>query len=89
MPSYVITLLASGSPDELEQVMDQHRAHLRDLHAQGRLRAAGEFPDGEGFLQIFEARDRMEAESIARLSPLVDAGLVAWMLREWVPTEFD
>jgi len=69
--------------------MDQHRAHLRDLHAQGRLRTAGEFPDGEGFLQIFEARDRMEAESIARSSPLVDAGLVAWMLREWVPTEFD
>ena len=87
MPAYVITLLSSASPEELEPVAEEHRAHLRQLHAQGRLRAAGEFPDGEGFLQIFDAQDRMEAESIARSSPLVDAGLVAWMLREWTPIE--
>jgi uncharacterized protein YciI len=38
----------------------------------------------DGFLEIFEAKDRLEAEAIARSSPLVQEGLGTWMLREWV-----
>ncbi len=83
MPLYVRTLLVTAVPDEVEQAMEGHREHLRRLKADGRLRAAGAFRHGDGFLEIFEAKDLLEAESIARSSPLVEEGLGTWMLREW------
>ena len=83
MPLYVRTLLATATPDDVAPAAEAHRAHLRELHAQGKLRAAGAFANDEGFLEIYEAADRLEAESIARSSPLVEEGLAAWMIREW------
>lgn len=88
MPLYARTLLVVGPPDEVATAADRHREHLRDLHRQGRLRAAGAFENGEGFLEIFEARDRLEAESLAAASPLVAEGLGTWMLREWQELDF-
>ena len=83
MPLYVRTLLLTASPAEVEPVMEAHREHLRELKRDGRLRAAGSLSRGDGFLEIFEAKDRLEAERIARSSPLVELGLGAWLLREW------
>jgi hypothetical protein len=45
------------------------------------------FRHGDGFLDIFEAKDLLEAEGIARSSPLVEEGLATWMLREWSELE--
>ncbi len=87
MPLYVRMLLATASPEEVEAAAEGHREHLRDLQSHGRLRAAGEFRNGDGFLEIFEASDLKEADATARSSPLVERGLVSWMLREW--TELD
>jgi uncharacterized protein YciI len=84
MPLFVRTLLVTGPPDEVQAAAEHHREHLRVLRSDGRLRVAGEFANGDGFLEIFEARDRLEAEQIARSSPLVEGGLGTWMLREWV-----
>ena len=84
MPLYARTLLVTGPPEEVEAAAERHREHLRALRAEGHLRVAGEFANGDGFLEVFEAADRMEAESIARSSPLVLDGLGTWMLREWV-----
>lgn len=83
MPLYVRTLLITALPEEIGQAADGHREHLRRLKAEGKLRAAGSFRQGDGFLEIFEAKDLLEAEAIARSSPLVEEGLGAWMLREW------
>jgi uncharacterized protein YciI len=88
MSFWVRTLLITGLPDEVEPVARQHRAHLLELHEAGRIRAAGEFADGDGFLEIFEAADRRDAESIAAASPLIEAGLATWMLREWTELDF-
>ena len=87
MPLYVRTLLMTGPPEEVEAAAEGHLAHLRKLARDGRLRSAGAFPKGDGFLEIFEARDLHEAESIARSSPLVELGLGTWMLREWEELE--
>ena len=87
MGTWVRTLLITGDPDEVAPIAEQHRAHLRELNAQGRLRAAGALAPEAGFLEIFEAVERHEAEAIARSSPLIEAGLGTWMLREWL--EFD
>ena len=83
MPLYVRTLLITATPADVEQVVPRHLDHLRRLAGQGKLRAAGALGGGDGYLEIFEAVDRMEAESIARDSPLIAEGLGTWMLREW------
>jgi uncharacterized protein YciI len=88
MPLYVRTLLVTGPPDEVEVAARGHREHLRDLHVRGKLRAAGEFTSGDGFLEIFEAADLLEAQSIGEASPLVADGLGAWLLREWTESSF-
>lgn len=83
MPYYVRSLLVTGPLEEVEAASVKHTEHLRDLKERGKLRAAGVLGKGDGFLEIFEAEDLMEAEAIARSSPLVEEGLGAWMLREW------
>ena len=88
MPLWVRTLLVTAIPDDVVAASAGHREHLRMLHDEGKLRAAGEFRRGDGFLDIFEAKDLHEAEQIARSSPLVEEGLGTWMLREWTEIGF-
>ncbi|HXV77273.1 MAG TPA: YciI family protein [Candidatus Polarisedimenticolaceae bacterium] len=89
MPLWVRTLLVTALPAEAEPLLDAHRLHLRELQRAGKLRIAGEFPGGDGFLEIFEADDRREAETIAARSPLVEAGQASWLLRRWDELTFD
>jgi uncharacterized protein YciI len=87
VPAWVRTLVPTGPPDQVREASEAHVAHLRDLAAHGRLRFAGRFVPEHGFLDVFEARDLLEAEATAQASPLVAAGLVAWTLREWEALE--
>jgi uncharacterized protein YciI len=84
MPLYARLIWITASPDEAAPALEAHRDHVRALAAAGRLRAGGTFPDGDGVLEIFEARDRLDAEAVARTSPLIESGLGSWVLREWV-----
>ena len=86
MPFFVRTILVTGQKDEVDAARHDHLAHLAHLAAAGRIRAAGAFSRGDGYLEIFEAKDLYEAEAIARSSPLVELGLGTWMLREWDET---
>lgn len=83
MPLWVRTIRITALPDDARPLLEAHRAHLRALKESGKLRAAGAFRRDDGFLEIFEAKDLYEAEGIARSSPLVEAGLAVWTLREW------
>ncbi len=87
MALWVRTLLVTGPPDEVAAAAERHRDHLRDLRDRGSLKIAGEMGDAEGFLEVYEAVDRKEAEEIARASPLVEDGLGAWMIRAWKDVE--
>ena len=83
MPYFVRTILITGPEEDAVPARRDHVAHLAELSAAGKIRAAGAFPRGDGYLEIFEAKDLYEAESIARSSPLVMLGIGTWMLREW------
>ena len=83
MPLFVRTILITGPEDEVAAATPGHLSQLRRLGSEGRLRAAGAFKRGDGYLEIFEARDLYDAEAVARSSPLVEQGLGTWMLREW------
>ncbi len=82
-------VLITGPPGEVAALAPAHRDHVRRLRADGKLRVAGELGDGDGFVEIFEARDRREADAVARASPLVEAGLGSLILREWTDTARD
>ena len=83
MPYYVRTILITGREDDAGPARREHQSHVEGLAAEGKIRAAGAFARGDGYLEIFEAKDLLEAEAIARSSPLVELGLGTWMLREW------
>jgi len=83
MSLWLRMLLVTGPPDEVTALAPRHREQVRGLAAAGKLRAAGELGRGDGFVEIFEARDRREAEDVTRANPLVEAGLCSTLLREW------
>jgi uncharacterized protein YciI len=83
MPYFVRTILVTGAERDVEPVRREHLDHLAELAGSGKIRAAGSFARGDGYLEIFEAKDLYEAEAIARSSPLVAMGLGTFMLREW------
>jgi uncharacterized protein YciI len=83
MTLWVRTIVVTAVPSDAATAIERHLDHLRALRREGRLRAAGRFRNDDGFLDIFEAADLLEAEAVARSSPLVDEGLGSWTLREW------
>lgn len=84
MPAYVRLLMVSGPPDEVADAANGHREQLDRLRASGQMRLAGAFANGDGFVEIIDVEDRHEAERLTRESPLVERGLVSYILREWV-----
>lgn len=86
MPLYARIVRITALPADVPEAMAGHRRHLESLRESGKLRVAGEFRDGDGFLEIFEADDLLEADDIARSSPLVRDGLSSWFVREWEET---
>lgn len=87
MPLYARTILLTAVPAEADEAMKRHLDHLAELDACGKLYAAGELANGEGFLDVLAVKDRLEAEALTRESPLVEAGLAAWTVREWTRIE--
>ena len=83
MPLYLRLLMISGSPDEVAAAAKGHVEQLDRLRAAGQLHLAGEFVNGDGFVEILDVEDRLEAERLTRESPLVERGLTSWSLREW------
>jgi len=80
------TLLVTARSSEAEPAVRRHRDHVRELREAGKLRLAGELEHGDGFVEIFEAVDRREADAVGRASPLIEEGFVAWTLSEWFET---
>jgi len=79
-------LHVTARSSEVEPAIQRHREHLRELKESGRLRLSGELEKGDGFVEIFEAVDRREADAVGRASPLIEEGWVAWTLSEWFET---
>lgn len=78
---FLRTVRVTVSPDEAADAMRGHRAHLDALARDGRLVASYRLADGDGFVDVFAARDLLDADTVARASPLVERGLAAWSVR--------
>jgi uncharacterized protein YciI len=85
MPLYVRTILITAPPASVAGPAEGHERQLSELKRRGKLHAAGRLGNGDGYLEIIAAADLLEADEIARASPLIELGLGSWTLRQWVP----
>ena len=58
--------MITADPAEVEPAAEAHGRQVDALARAGRLRAAGVLGDDEGYLEIFDAADRHEAEETLR-----------------------
>ena len=85
MSLWLRMLLVTAPPGQVRELAAEHRATVRRRVAEGKIRVAGELGRGDGFVEIFVATDRREAEDATRAVPLVEAGLCTTLLRELDP----
>jgi uncharacterized protein YciI len=78
----IFALICKDKPGHLQTrlaIRPGHVAYLDELNADGRLKFAGPFLDGDGkpcgSLVAVEAADRAAAESLSRADPYAMAGL--------------
>lgn len=83
MPLWVRTIWITGPSSEVEEAARSHRRRLEELASDGRLHVSGVVGDDQGFIDVFDAEDRLAAEAEARASALVARGLGAWTVRRW------
>ncbi len=82
MPLYLRLLMVSGPPGEVAAAAKRHADDLERLRADGRLRFAGTFVNGDGYFEVLDVKDRHQAERLTRECPLVERGLTSVLLRE-------
>ncbi|MBI2944792.1 MAG: nitroreductase family protein [Candidatus Wallbacteria bacterium] len=86
MPEFVIFLHpVPGSPGFDAELVDRHCSHLATLAREGRLIAAGPFPDdpdGGMVVGIFDSKDA--ASAFAAADPFVQAGVETAEVRPWL-----
>lgn len=101
MRRWARTIRLTVSEEAAAEAIAAHRALLRRMSKEGVLRQAWILTAGrsgadpgagavDGFLEILETADRLEAEEWCRRSPLLEAGFAAWSLvpvRDWRPED--
>lgn len=80
----ILELVFTDSPERLA-ARPAHRRRLGELHAGGRLVAAGPWADGSGAMLVFDV-DRRGLEEITRADPYyTTTGVQVRSVREWTP----
>ncbi len=90
MQQYYMVLLKEGqnrNQDSIEtaELQKQHMAHLNRMVSEGYASLVGPFGD-EGKLRgvvVFNTRTAEEADSLARMDPMVEAGRLAVEVHPW------
>lgn len=83
MATYVVTLaFPRGTPTQEQR--DDQQQFLKDLRDGGALVLAGRFADERGGgMAVLEAESLAAARDLYAKSPLVEAEVVDWDVREW------
>lgn len=86
---YVITYTAgpawvAGKPMS-QQALGPHAAYMKQLHAAGRMAAAGPTFNVDGGVVILKADSLEAAQAIMAADPAVTSGLFTGQVRSWTP----
>src|SRR4051812_25154328 len=87
---YALALLRYRKPlDEVLAVVDEHRAYLKELNAQGLLLASGPFDPRAGGALLLRVPDEGSCEALDRIrenDPFTKKGMAQYELLPWAPT---
>jgi uncharacterized protein YciI len=86
MTTFAVQLLFDRDEDARMEVRPRHREYLRELTAEGRLRLAGPFADGDGALLVYDVADREELDAVLAKDPYFAGGdpvASIHSVREW------
>jgi uncharacterized protein YciI len=83
---YAIALIRYRKPlDEVLKVVDEHRAYLRDLKAEGLLLASGPLDPRSGGILLLRVPDVAALDAIRDRDPLTKTGCGQHELLPWLP----
>jgi len=86
---YALALVRYRKPlEEVLEVLEAHRAYLRDLHAQGLLLASGPFDPRSGGGLLLRVPDEGAAAALDRIrdgDPFTQTGCAQYELLPWIP----
>lgn len=86
---YALALIRYRRPfDEVAPHVDEHRAYLRELHAQGLLLAAGPFHPRSGGALLLRLPDDDAAAALDRIrdgDPFTQRSIAQYELLQWNP----
>jgi uncharacterized protein YciI len=81
---YALAILRYRKPlEEVLQVVDAHRAYLRDLHAKGLVLASGPFEPRHGGALILRVPDVAALDAIRDGDPFTKTGCAQYELLPW------
>lgn len=82
-----VALLTIVNPELNQQARPNHLKYISDLYENGKVFAAGPFPDGKGGLVIYECETEDEAMALAGSDPVVTSGARTVEVRAWTPLD--
>jgi uncharacterized protein YciI len=86
---FVIFLNKAGDAPLSPETIRRHIEHLRALDQEGRLELCGPFTDHPSGMVVVKAKDKAEAEDIAKSDPFVREGARTFEVRTWLLARAD
>lgn len=80
-PSWVRWVQVTVPTADAAEAIEGHRGQIAEWRREGRLVGSWAIRNGGGFVDVFHARDLLDATVRAEASPLIGEGLCAWTLR--------
>ncbi|QSO46884.1 YciI family protein [Alicyclobacillus mengziensis] len=78
-----LAMLTIVDPEKNQESRPAHLKYASDLYLQGKVFAAGPFPDGKGGLVIYDCESDEEATRLANADPAVTSGARTVEVRAW------
>jgi len=86
MALYAFVALKYLAPlERIQKTVDQHRAYLRELHAQGKMVCSGPFVPRTGGAMLLRIEDPSEIAPILARDPFHQENLVSDTIHVWDP----
>lgn len=83
---FIITLTYQQGPEQIDALLADHRAFLREQYEHGVFLMSGRMVPRSGGVIVAVADSRADIEAVIELDPFKQAGAASYQITEFVPT---
>jgi uncharacterized protein YciI len=83
---FIITLTYQQGPEQIDALLADHRAFLREQYDNGVFLMSGRMVPRTGGVIVATADSRADIEAVIELDPFKQAGAASYQITEFVPT---